>query len=521
MEKVLLVDDEILALDYLEGLIDFPACGFEICGRALTASKALRLVEEFKPGIIIMDVKMPEMEGFELSARILATGLLCKIIILTAYKDFEFARKGINLGVSDFLVKHELDSETLILALEKARGALERERIARRQGFCLAAEKMFSGGQCEPFYRDVFSSLSPAFFLIAFRVRWKETEDKSGLIDKLCGLLPDPPLFIHAVFWYTDDIFIMFLGASKKHSSAINRSIEKLPIHIRTVLSLGEESLSPAIVSGFFDFPQDIYREGKRMRAQLDGLIIGGGKTLSIAVYENAPTLHFRNWGDIRKDMNKKLVLGNTVFGWKELFLEEKRTYKMLVMKTPFPANSAVPPVILSPFCIFGRLIDYFTTQAQENHFEFDSFYVPLNFTHAEQILDFWNVQCVNFFEKEKKSIAEGKDYPRLVKEYIQYQFCENINTKTIAHTLGVSSGYLRRLFHARYGYTIHRALLDRRLEEAKRMLALGRGKINHISAHCGFTSPQYFCTVFKAETGVTPQQFMESVKYCEEEKLR
>jgi AraC-like DNA-binding protein len=162
----------------------------------------------------------------------------------------------------------------------------------------------------------------------------------------------------------------------------------------------------------------------------------------------------------------------------------------------------------------------YFTAQAHENHFEFEGFSVPLNFSRAEEVLNFWNVQCAAFFTKEKKSVTEGKVYPRLAKEYIQYQFGENINAKTIAHALGLSSGHLRHLFRARYGHTIHRALLDRRLEEAKQMLALSREKINNVSARCGFTSPQYFSTVFKAETGLSPQQFIESAKYHEEQKL-
>jgi AraC-like DNA-binding protein/CheY-like chemotaxis protein len=520
MEKVLLVDDEILAMDYLESLIDFPVSGFDICGKALTPSRALRLVEEFKPGIIIMDVKMPEMGGFELSARILATGILCKIIILTAYKDFEFARKGISLGVSDFLVKHELDSETLILALEKARGILERERVVRRQGLCLAVEKIFTCGLCESFYYKTLSLLSPAFFLVAFRMNRGKHENKSSSVDKLHKLFPDPPLVIHAAFRYTGDIFIIFLGVSKKDSSAIHCSMEKLPAHIRELFSLGERDLSPVVVSEMFYFPQDVYREGKRIQAQLDGLPIGGAKILSVSECEGAQVLHFQSWDNIRKSLNKKSVLDNTAFVWEELFVEEKQIYKaQLSIKTLFLSAHTAAPVILRPFCIFSRLNDYFALQAQENRFEFSGSDVSLNFTSADQVLDFWNVKCGAFFVQEKKFLVEEKDYARLVNEYIQHQFNENINAKTIAHALGVSSGYLRRLFRVQYGRTIHRALLDRRLEAAKQMLALGREKINHISACCGFSSPQYFSTVFRAETGFTPQKFIELAKYHEEKE--
>ena len=71
---------------------------------------------------------MPGMDGLELARRLKEKNPDVAVILLTAYKDFEYAQKGIQYGVSNYLVKHELCEETLFAELDRIRERLERRR---------------------------------------------------------------------------------------------------------------------------------------------------------------------------------------------------------------------------------------------------------------------------------------------------------------------------------------------------------------------------------------------------------
>lgn len=127
MIKVILVDDEVLALDYLENLIDWEAEGFQVVGRATGGRKAWALYEKFKPDIVISDIRMIGMDGLELAAKIKEKNPAAMVVLLSAYKDFEYAQKGIQYGVSNYLLKHELNEDTLLEELKHIKAEIAKQ----------------------------------------------------------------------------------------------------------------------------------------------------------------------------------------------------------------------------------------------------------------------------------------------------------------------------------------------------------------------------------------------------------
>ena len=95
MIKVLLVDDEKLALEYLENIIDWQSHGFKLVGSASDADQALNLYRKNKPDLIISDIKMPGLTGIELAQIIRENDKNTRILFLTAYKDFNYLRQAI------------------------------------------------------------------------------------------------------------------------------------------------------------------------------------------------------------------------------------------------------------------------------------------------------------------------------------------------------------------------------------------------------------------------------------------
>ncbi|MFZ5975876.1 MAG: response regulator [Bacillota bacterium] len=104
MFKVLIVDDEHLMRKALTLAISDIA-GFQVVGEADNGEKAIKLHEELMPDIIFMDIRMPVINGLEASIRIKKRNPQTEIIFVTADEDFESAKKGINIGIRDYLLK--------------------------------------------------------------------------------------------------------------------------------------------------------------------------------------------------------------------------------------------------------------------------------------------------------------------------------------------------------------------------------------------------------------------------------
>lgn len=115
--KVMIVDDEEIAREFLRICIDWNQVGMNIICEASGGSEAIDMIEKYNPDIIFTDIHMQFMDGLELSKIVSDMYPHIRIVILTAYKEFDYARKGIEIGVSDFLLKPINKVEVLKIAL--------------------------------------------------------------------------------------------------------------------------------------------------------------------------------------------------------------------------------------------------------------------------------------------------------------------------------------------------------------------------------------------------------------------
>lgn len=118
MHTVLLVEDEELERVYLKTFFTQQCQEYNVIGEACNGREAIALNKNLRPDVIFMDIKMPGIDGLTASKLIKKENPQTKIIILSAYDDFDYAQKALRLGASDYLVK-PVQAEEIILALTR------------------------------------------------------------------------------------------------------------------------------------------------------------------------------------------------------------------------------------------------------------------------------------------------------------------------------------------------------------------------------------------------------------------
>lgn len=130
MISIALIDDEESSLRLMRGIVDWDDLGYSIAGTASDGLEGLELFQAHKPEVIIVDIRMPIMDGLEFIKEIRKTNAGVKIIILSAHGEFDYAQKAIDLGVSAYLLK-PLNEEKLTEILITLKKELEKERSLR------------------------------------------------------------------------------------------------------------------------------------------------------------------------------------------------------------------------------------------------------------------------------------------------------------------------------------------------------------------------------------------------------
>ncbi len=167
MYRVLVVDDEPIILSGIRHMIDWEKEDAEIIGVARNGAEAYSIVETEHPDIVITDIKMPLMDGISLVGKCSAAYPEIVFIILTSLAEFSLAKEAVGYGVTDYLLKTELDSEKLLDSLGKAK-----KECARRSGASSYEKKA----------DDVATAVSSLFLLRDISAETKNALHHGGLL---------------------------------------------------------------------------------------------------------------------------------------------------------------------------------------------------------------------------------------------------------------------------------------------------------------------------------------------------
>ncbi len=127
MIKLFLVEDEIVMRDGIKKHIDWEKEGIEFVGEASDGELALPMILERRPDILLTDIKMPFMDGLQLSERVRKELPDTRIIILSGYDEFSYAQEAVRLGVTEYLLK-PISPTALLKSIKSVAAKIEEER---------------------------------------------------------------------------------------------------------------------------------------------------------------------------------------------------------------------------------------------------------------------------------------------------------------------------------------------------------------------------------------------------------
>ena len=145
MIKVLIADDEPLLLRSLKKSIEMMDGEYSVIDTASDGKSALKKAEALNPDVIFTDIRMPIFDGLEFVGKLREKGISAKIVLISGYKEFEYAKKAITLGVEDYLVK-PINPLVLQKILQKMKAELQEDIHEKQEAYLKA---VIHGGKIE------------------------------------------------------------------------------------------------------------------------------------------------------------------------------------------------------------------------------------------------------------------------------------------------------------------------------------------------------------------------------------
>lgn len=506
--KVMLVDDEPLAIDDLKDMADWEQYGFSVVATAHNGKQALKKFGELRPDVVITDIDMPVMNGIELAKALRAIDDRVRIVFLTAYSDFSYAREGFRYGVDDYMLKNEIDGPALAKRLTTIREGLISERrmhtILDREALCdylsgRGAEGQEAGESDIEFEKKYF----PLFIEedLPCLQRPGAQKIRLHLRDALAAAGECFPCMQTAMSTRMDENRLLLCmeeapGQAGETELALRTAAERLTERLMQDYDRR--------YTCFYLYPALSLSALKERYAEVTGAFVQKYFTGCGRAY-NALRLPREDASQTGADINleKLLLLLSAADGESELtdYIEQNydeviaaRSYSRLVsltntlaMALRSAANKRLPSTAELP--------------AAEG--------VETCFT-AEQVKARMLAQYRRYREQRAASAGLSAPVASAIRCIHERYGDSRLKIETIAEAPGValSPSRLSVLFKKEMNCTVNEYLTSFRILKAKVLLQENRYKIYEIANMVGYGSSQYFSRVFCQEVGVVPTEY-------------
>lgn len=514
MYSVVLVDDEALIRNGIERMINWEEYGFSFVGQAADGELALPIIRENKPDIVITDIKMPFMDGLQLSKIIKQELPETMIIIISGFDDFDYAKEALSIGVNEYLLK-PISKKQFIEVLINIKERLDEKNKKLRQ----------LDTQMKEYLDASRSSLLDA--LLNGREPINTLIEKANKLE--LNLISESYSVVFLAISNEVSEYIDITECSEYQDIIYNNFINNNNIYLCKVNSDGLAFLIMDNKENIEDRTIDFVNE---IRAFCKKIKIKGGYVIKYAQAQDNLDSIIRSLREIKK---------TAYFDCMNISVKQNR------QKIDFDPNN----ISASQFTqqIIGKFL---SSDLEENISEFVENYFNSIDSEAASSLLFRQYIVIHiqfsvnaFLENIENSdklrteaptaqvlstLDETKQYmKRLLKyaldirnksssannivykaiDYIKENFSDSdISLNKVAQFVGVRATYFSAVFGQQTGKTFVEYLTELRMEKARTLLRCTDKPSGDIAFEVGYNDPHYFSSLFKKVNGCSPRDY-------------
>lgn len=509
MYSLLLVDDEKLELETLRDYVDWESMGFDRVYSARGGREAYDKVQKFKPDVMITDIHMPVMNGIDLARQMKEDECGTKVVFLTGFDEFEYARAALQVSAVDFILK-PFSAEKIEEAMRRVISLIHREellemsvRVLRNKLLYRIMESDGEAGEklCQQ-YTEAHGDEGTRFGLVMV-CEDVEEEAAEYVVNNLSEV-------VYAVRGVKENTFFLvrYFVDFEEAANRICRMLE------------GLEVKASAIYVGQVVPVEELHRQVKRM-AELSEMLfyIPVGNVRKAEWLERV--LESDEWEMFRGQSEKnRMEHERTLEAIETVFHRERSdrhireleeylgTYFKRLWEKPRKRSYVMSEVdyMLSELERFWRTQNVVDTDARGKCRE-----AMYRIRYLENIETLMRVDCLGAL-RELSMRQETEDrysyVVKQVKRYINEHYSEALSVDQIADEIGLSPNYMRSVFKEKTGITLNDWITEFRMKKACELLENRKLKVKDICHLVGYENSSYFGAVFAKRFGMTPNEY-------------
>ena len=534
--KVFLVEDEYIVREGIKNNIDWEKNGYDFCGEASDGELAFPMISEKRPDIVITDIRMPFMDGIELSRMIKEEYPEIKIIILSGHEEFEYAKAAIQIGVEEYLLK-PINGDELLQVVNRVAQKIKEENESREtlqegegdENFEYAKRQLLSSliddnaslsDAMEQGKKIHLNLMAQCYNIMMLKLQRKNKEQGfSQRILELYKTMEDTLkeqdgqsiMFDRA----PEGKVILFMGSGEEE---IRRNMDVFAGQFREILPEYED----VTYFGSVGVPVMRLRElGESYEAASHGFSYR---------FLTEPNQIVDNHTVIDQTRNEKKF--SCCIGYVDIQNLDKQKIESFLkggemdeihffveeyMKNTGDAgkNSMIfrQYIVMDMFFAASHFLTQITDGREQLGEPFES---PEQMQKIVSDLEATVVYIKELFTKvmqvrDAQTTEHNSDVVENAKKYISENYHdEELTLNTVAHEVNVSPNHLSAMFSQKTGQTFVKYLTDVRMHRAKELLKCTSKRSNEICEEVGYRDPHYFSHLFKKNVGCSPIQYRE-----------
>ena len=530
--KVFLVEDEMVIRNGIVKSINWEKEGYRLVGEASDGELAYPMILKEKPDILLTDIKMPFMDGLELSRLVKQELPDTKILIFSGYDEFEYAKEAIRIGVTEYLLK-PVSSEQLLEVMRRISKQIEQDREEReilrqyqedmkenvereRQNFFSHVIRgEVSIGEAVKNGKKYGMDLSAGFYsIILFKIFSTPEENiVSEHIWKICEKIETKVDEIPYAYYFQRGIdgWVFLLTAESKEQMEERQKnlcdclaeIMKNERKVEYFGGIGKPVERIRNLGQSFRDAERIFAE--RFTRQSNQFLSGFEK---MDVYKD-DEFQIKDLGDVGKsrEMIEKFLNNGT----KEELEEFMDTYFIRMKEDKLQSTLMRQYIIMDIYIVIMSFCEKIDAVNHDYQQETEKLKSTIQNMNSVSEIRSYITYMLNQAIELRDSISK-KRYADIIKAaekmISEHYMSEEISLNSVADSVGMSPIYFSSVFSKESGKTFVEFLTETRMEKAKELLMCSALKTSEIGYEVGYKDPHYFSYIFKKTQGCSPKDY-------------